>query len=563
MALRRHRRAEPLLVAAAALFFSPALREKVAAPFYAGGEKHIAVLPIDNVGNDPANAALADGLMDSLTGKLSNLDQSQHALWVVPASVVRRQKVTEPTAAFRELGATMVVKGKILRAGQSVQLTVDLIDAKQLRQIGSATLEDAGGDLAALQNDAVSRLAAMMNIRVSADTLRAAGASAAPTAHEAYLKALGYIQRYDKPGNLDTAIAALQAAVQTDPRFALGYAELGEAYRLKNQVDPNPKWITEASANLERASQLDDHLATTYISLGMLHTSLGQNDLAQQEFEKALQINPRDASALGGLARNYEHMGRTADAETTFKKAAALRPDYWDAYNNLGMFYDRQGRKTEAIAQYRRVIELTPDNATAWSNLASAYVDINDEQSRAEAEKALQKSIALAPSYAAYANFGVLYLDEKRYSESSAMTRKALELNDANYLVWDNLRIASEWMGDETQTRIARDKTLALLEPFAVTHPQDTTAQSLLAKTYAAKGARDKALQHLALALELAPKDADVLGDAAETYEMLGERAKALTYAKQSIAAGTTLQDLAQRPALHSLAKDLRFRTGH
>jgi hypothetical protein len=54
-----------------------------------------------------------------------------------------------------------------------------------------------------------------------------------------------------------------------------------------------------------------------------------------------------------------------------------------------------------------------------------------------------------------------------------------------------------------------------------------------------------------------------VLGDAAETYEMLGERAKALTYAKQSIAAGTTLPDLAQRPALRSLVKDLSFRTGH
>jgi hypothetical protein len=94
-----------VLVAAAALFLPPAQRERVAALFYAGGEKHIAVLPIDIVGNDPANAALADGLMDSLTGKLSNLDQTQHALWVVPASVVRGHKITEPTAAFRELGA--------------------------------------------------------------------------------------------------------------------------------------------------------------------------------------------------------------------------------------------------------------------------------------------------------------------------------------------------------------------------------------------------------------------------------------------------------------------------
>jgi len=545
-----------MAVLAATLFFSPATRQAVAGLFAgSGGEKHIAVLPIDSAGNDPANAAVADGLMDSLTGKLSNLDETQRSLWVVPASVVRSRKITDPAAAYHDLGATMVVKGKIQRTGQAIQLTVDLIDAKDLREIGSATLEDAAGDLAALQNDAVARLARMMNIRVSADTLRAEAVSAAPTSYEGYLKALGYIQRYDKPGNLDLAIAALQAAVQTDPRFALGYAELGEAYRLKNQVDPNPKWITEASANLQRASQLDDHLATTYVSLGMLHTSLSENDLAQQEFAKALQINPRDASALTGLARNYEHMGRTADAEAAFKKAVALRPDYWDGYNSLGWFYTRLGRNTDAIAQFRRVIELTPDNATAWSNLAAAYLDINDEASRAEGEKALQKSIAIAPTYAAYANLGVLYLNEKRYKDSAAMTRKALELNDGNYLVWDNLRVASEWMKDEAQTRSARDKTLALLEPFAAAHTQDATAQSMLAKIYAAKGERDKALQHMVASLALAAKDSDVLGDAAETYEMLGERDKALTYAKDSLATGSTLEGLALRPGLQALVQ--------
>ena len=549
------------LLAVCALFFSPATRQAVAGLFAGGGEKHIAVLPIDNVGDDPTNAAVADGLMDSLTGKLSNLDETQRSLWVVPASVVRSRKVTEPSAAFHDLGATMVVKGKIERSGQAVQLTVDLIDAKELRQIGSATLEDASGDLATLQNDAVSRLARMMNIRVSADTLRAAAVNAAPTAYEAYLKALGYIQRYDKPGNLDLAVTALQGAVQTDPRFALGYAELGEAYRLKNQVDPNPKWITEASANLERASQLDDHLATTYVSLGMLHASLSQNDLAQQEFAKALEINPRDAAALAGLAGNYEHMGRIADAEATFERAVALRPDYWDGYNSLGRFYLRQERKTEAIAQFRRVIELTPDNAAAWSNLASAYLNINDAEARAEAEKALQKSIAIAPTYGAYANLGVLYLDEKRYKDSAAMTRKALELNAGNYLVWDNLRIASEWMNNDAQTRGARDKTLALLEPYAVAHPQDATAQSLLAKTYAAGGERDKALQHVAASLELAPKDSDVLADAAETFETLHDRDRALTYAKASLAAGTTPEGLAGRRALQSLLQDKSFRS--
>ena len=135
---------------------------------------------------------------------------------------------------MREWGATVVVKGSIARDGQTVQLTVNLIDAKNLRQIGSASFEDRAGDLATLQDEAVAKLAKLMHINVTPEMLRATGGSANPAAYESYLKALGYVLRYDTPGNLDLAITALKAAVKTDPQFALGFAELGEAYRLKN-----------------------------------------------------------------------------------------------------------------------------------------------------------------------------------------------------------------------------------------------------------------------------------------------------------------------------------------
>jgi eukaryotic-like serine/threonine-protein kinase len=84
-----------------------------------------------------------------------------------------------------------------------------------------------------LQDEAVARLARLMHISVTAEMLRNTGGNVTPAAYEDYLKALGFTQRYDKPGNLDLAIGELENAVKTDPRFALGYAQLGEAYRLK------------------------------------------------------------------------------------------------------------------------------------------------------------------------------------------------------------------------------------------------------------------------------------------------------------------------------------------
>jgi serine/threonine protein kinase/tetratricopeptide (TPR) repeat protein len=548
-----------VVLATGSLLF-PAVRQRAASILSgSGGEKHVAVLPFDNIGNDPANEAVAEGLMDSLTSKLSNLDAAQQSLWVVPSSVVRGRKVTDPSSAEKDLGANLVVKGSIRRDAKNVQLTVNLIDAKNLRQVGSAVLEDATGDLAGLQDEAVARLARLMNINVTAEMLRATGGRASPAAYEQYLKALGLMQRYDKPGNLDQAVTALNDAVQTDPKFALGYASLGEAYRLKNQVDPNPRWIEQASAMLERAVQLNDHMPSSYVSLGHLHSSLAKHDLALQEFQKALAINPRDADAIRGIAGAYERMGRVQDAEESYKKAIALKPDYWDGYNSLANFYDRQSRYAEAVNQYRRVIELTPDNPAAYNNLGAEYQSMDDAGSAKQAEDAFKKSLTLSPTYAAYANLGNLYMGERRYAEAVDMTKRALKLNDGDYRVWINLLLNERWLKDEANASQTREKAQSLLEAFLSEHPQDATAQSWLAVLQSEAHLRKKSQEHLEAALAISPNDPLVLANVAETYENLGDRARALDYASASLKSGFMMSDLQSRPGLEQVLSDKSF----
>ncbi len=548
-----------LLVLGAAVMLIPAVRER-AAELAGVEEKHIAVLPFDNIGNDPANAALAEGLMDSLTAELSNLGAGKSSLWVVPSSVVRRRNVDDPSAALRDLGATLVVKGSIARQGQNIQLTVSLIDTRNLRQIGSLIREDHAGDLATLQNEAVAGIARLMKIDVSPEMLKATGGGVEPAAYQSYLTALGYVQRYDKPGNLDLAIAALQDAVKTDPRFALGYAELGEAYRLKHQVDQNPKWIDEAIANCNRAAQLDDRLPAIYVTLGKLHSQSGKDDLALQEFQHALQLDPHSAEALTGIAGAYERMGRVQDAEDEFKRAVALRPDYWDGYNSLGIFYKRQRRFPEAIAQLRKVVQLTPDNAQAYNNLAAVYLDADDPKLIPDAQAALSKSVALAPSYAAYANLGNIYYSQGRYAESAAMTEKALKLNDQDFQVWYNLLLCYQWLKQDDKAANAAGRTISLLENLVQTKPQDPEIQSALGLLYAMRKDREKAMPRIEAAMALGPQDERALEDVGEAYEELGDRALALRYLHESLKVGGTVEGLAARPGLQEILKDPSFR---
>ena len=551
-----------VVIAATAVAFSPFLRQRLLAVHLGETERHIVVLPFDNIGSNPENEALVEGLMDSLAGRLSNLEVGNQSLWVVPASEVRRRKINDPVEAFKQLKANLVIKGSIERNGEAVRLNVNLIDTASLRQIGSAEIEDQAGDLSILQNEAVARLARLMNINVSAEMLRNTGGSVNPAAYELYLTALGYMQRYDKPGNLDQAVAALNSSVKTNPRFSLGYAQLGEAYRLKYQVDQSPRWLTEAEANSRRATQLDSRIPAAYVTLGRIHDTTGKHDLALEEFQQALTIDPRNPSALSGLARAYEHSGRIQDAETAFQKAAALRPNDWDGYNNLGLFEDRQSKYSQAIAQYEHALHLTPDNAQVYLNLGAAYLDSGDPKLYPAAEQALNKSIKLAPSYPAFSNVGNLYVLEQRYAEAAANTEKALQLNDNDYQVWNNLLGDYEWLKDDVKAEAVTKRMLPLVEQAVKLKPQDAAAQSILAVLHAKSGKRGEALGEVQTSLALAPDDPGVLSNIVDVYELVGDRRHAIEYLQRALQKGFTLDQAKTDPDIQALLHDPGFHPG-
>ena len=535
---------------------SPSLREQ--AIFTLGiSEKHIVILPFENVGSDPANEPLADGLMDSLTSRLSNLDESQASLWVVPANFVRQKKVNDPTTARRAFNATLAVQGSVTRNSQDVRLSFNLIDTKTLQKLDSENLVDTSGNLSTLEDQAIKKLAGLMHVSTTAQSLRNPARTSAPSAYENYLKALGYIERYDKPGNLDMAIGELEKAVTTDPQFALGYAEECEAYRLKFALDQNPQWVDTASAKCKLAASIDSRLPMVYVTLGKLHSGQGKDDLALQEFQQALALNRRDSNAMMGMAAAYERMGRIAEAEKTYQTSANMRPDYWDGYNSLGVFYLRQRRYAEALTEFTKVIQLTPDNAAAWSNRGA----VNSNLKRYDAaEKDFLKSISLGPSYPAYVNLGFLYNDQKRYADYAAMTEKALQLNDKDFRVWANLANAYKKLGETDKAQAAAAKKLERLEATVQVQPKDAVVQSALGISYAEQKLKDKALPHIEAAVALAPTNPQVLMNAGEAYEDLGDRRHALELVQKSLKNGYTADRVKNNPAFNNLVQDPVFK---
>jgi tetratricopeptide (TPR) repeat protein len=384
----------------------------------------------------------------------------------------------------------------------------------------------------------------------------AGGGTGKPAAYEGYVTALGYLQRYDKPGNLDRAIGALQTSLKADPLFALAYAELGEAYRMKYQTERDPKWLDLAIANCERAQQLDDRLPAAYSTLASIHNEQGKHDLALQEFQQALEINPRDPAAIRGIARSNETAGKTADAEAGYHKVIAVIPDDWRGYNDLGNFYSRQGKYPQAIAQYKQALELTPDNAELYSNLGSAYLDVGDPKLLPDAEQNLNKALALNPTYPVLTNLAALYLEEGNFTQAVNYSNQALKIADKDYIVWDNLRLACLGLGDSAHANAAMAKEMTLLESDAKRVSQDGWSQALMANLYARQGKPEQAEARIQAALSLSRDNPQVLEEVAAACVNLHDPARARSYIQMALKKGADIEAIRSDVELKSLNLD-------
>lgn len=551
---RRYRTAAAIALLGVALLAVPLVRQRVLAP--AGPrEKHIAVLPFTVLGMAGNSEPLTDGLMETLTSRLSNLEGVTKSLWVVPASEVRSHRVTDANGALKTFGATLVVTGTLQRTGQNLRLLVNLVDTRRLAQIGSEEVVDRNGDFSQAEAAAVARLASLMNL-AEPQQPAPTPAEPAPAAYESYLRARGLLGRWDRPGNIDQAIGLLRQATQADPGFALAFGSLGEAYLLKYRTDRDPQWLEHASAECEHAVAVSNRLAPIYVILGRIHMDTAKMNLALEEFQRALELNPRDADALLGLAGVYETQSRYADAEQALVRARDLRPDFWVGYSRLGGFYSQQHRYPEAVRQFQTVVDLTPDNAVGWQNLGTALRRAGRLE---EAATAFHRSITISPSYAALANLGNLLYQEGRFAEAAERFRSALDLNDKDYRPWSSLGNTYRWLGRPADAERCYRRALPLTEQEAALHPADAVLQARLGLAYLRNRDRTRAFSHLRAALALAPRDAEVLSAMAEGYEGVGDRKNAIVWLRKAVAAGQQMQSLRNDPVLHRVVEDPDF----
>ena len=336
----------------------------------------IAVLPLANLSGDPAQEYFADGMTEELITNLGKIS----ALRVISRTSVMRYKKTEkplPQIA-RELGVDGIVEGSVLRVGDRVRITAQLIQAEQERHLWAESYERDLRDILALQSEVARAIAGEIKVKLTPQeqTRLASARPVNPEAHEWYLKGR-FLWERRTPEALKKSIEYFQQALEKDPGYATAYAGLADSYDVlaSNGILLPKEVYPRARAAALKALELDNTLADPHAALGMVIYDYDWDyPAAEREFQRALELNPHCANAHHWYGFLLLTMGRLDEAMAAIKRARQLDPLAPRINANVGLFLYLTRHYDEAIEEISKAMELDPDHARTYDYLEWAYL---------------------------------------------------------------------------------------------------------------------------------------------------------------------------------------------
>jgi TolB-like protein/DNA-binding winged helix-turn-helix (wHTH) protein/tetratricopeptide (TPR) repeat protein len=337
----------------------------------------VAVLPFENTGGDPEADYLSDGLTDSLINRLSRLPH----LKVIARASVFRYKGRHPDLATvaRELGVRAVVTGRVSSRDDGFAVAVELMDARENKQLWGATYDRRSSDLVVAHQELAAEVAQKLRVELTPGErkLLAKRDTADPEAYRLYLRGR-YLANERTEAALVKAIEYLQQAIARDSRYALAYSGLADAHcttasSYNKRVAPREAYPRAKAAAL-RALELDPELSEAHSSLGQVLVQFDWDWTgAERAFSRALELNPSNVVALHWRSHGALALGRFDDSGRDALRALETDPVSVMLNIHLGEHYHLARDYGLSIEQYRKALELNPNHPNTRPLLALAY----------------------------------------------------------------------------------------------------------------------------------------------------------------------------------------------
>lgn len=340
--------------------------------------RSLAVLPLVNLSGDPSQEYFADGMTDELITEIARIPN----LRVVSRTSVMAEKGSRlplPDIA-RQLDVDAIVEGSIVRSGDRIRITAQLIDARTDRHLWAQSFEGSASDVLTLQDSVAQQIAAQARLVLAPPSPRP---PVNPAAHDAYLRGRYFFNKQD----FAHSVEYFKQAVALDPGYASAYAGYASALDAASTfgIGPPEQLMSKAIAAAQRAIQLDPQNGEAHTALGSVQTIYEWDwTAAEQNLTRGISLNPNDSIAEFKYAVYLDAIGRPQDAVTHMRRALQLDPLSFLVTRRLGvaLYYDRQ--YDAALAQLQRAAEMerSPGSIDNYMSLIYEQKGEHDEAVR-------------------------------------------------------------------------------------------------------------------------------------------------------------------------------------
>jgi TolB-like protein/Tfp pilus assembly protein PilF len=338
----------------------------------------LVVLPFENL--SPSEDLLVDGLTDLLITDLGR-DGKIQVISRRSAMQFKGQHLPLPQIASK-LHASLVLEGTVTRSGDTMRITVQLLDAVQDRSLWAASYGRKTNDVLAFQDEIAATIASAVTQKLTGTVLPTSTSSQAvdPRARLAYLTGRHFWDQRDELG-LQKSIAYFQQAAAIDPHYAPAFAGLADSYNLMagGGMHSSGEAFSQAKAAAQKALSLDPSSAEAYNSLAFAtYRQDWDFNRADQYFRKAIDLNPNYAVAHQWYGEFLGDMRRFDQSIAELQKARELDPLSAMVGCDLAEGYQHAGRIEEAEAEFKRVQNLYPDFVPAHVYLVGLYSKLSN-----------------------------------------------------------------------------------------------------------------------------------------------------------------------------------------
>lgn len=411
----------------------------------------LVVLAFDDMGGAGTDEYLGDGLAEDLTTLLSRVPGL--AVSSRTSAFAYKGRQVDVREIGRALGVDAVLEGSVRRAGDSVRIAAQLVDAKTGYHLWSESYDRALSGIMDVQHDIMVGVAQALGLTASAAQAVAAGATVDARAYDAYLRGRHLLQVKSRARAL-AAIGHFQRAIALDSGYARAYAGLSDAYTVMAEFFPPREHLPMAKAAAERALRLDSSRVESHLAMGDMHLIHDRDwSAAERCYRLALRLDPASALAHERYARFLGAARRYDDHLRYTRSALALRRREWTdpvqyaerEHLALAAAYFAAQRYQEALEHGRAALELDPGSWAVNAVMGRTYVEMGRYD---EGIAALELAWPASQQLPALARLGYAYGRAGRTADGRRVLAELLVRADTSYIPKDQIALVQLGLGD-------------------------------------------------------------------------------------------------------------------